>query len=764
MGELFNGRYRILEYISSGSCKDVVKAHDTVIRQREVVLKIFKDSPQSALQCQEKIDKVQAIQREVKILDELGDNKYTAKLLEAAVSADGRLYLVEEFIDGVCLDKYIEEHKLNLEDRLKILDGIARGLAHLHKKKIVHGDLKFANVLVEHNVPKLIDFGVAKIVGEQEISSGSLRYCAPEIFKGQFGCYSDIWSFGIIAYRMLNDRFPFYIGKSEARDEIELLSELKRQIMHKEYESINSIPKGVDKLVRKCLEKNFKCRYKDGAQLHRALVMQRLKNHSDYCTIVSLALGLSCYLGISYLVDRPDVKKAYISREHGNAEIYIEKSMPWTVRERVTYTPLDENHPRWCKDSLLFLRDKCLVMLQSDGKEFKLIENVLGFDYNEKNNKLCYVKPLAQRDSEGNVTHIVHKLVLSEINFNAVNILNEIAIPIFGEGLIMNDSGKVLLSDAWRKWHYVDFSKELNLSDVLPNYAPVIEIDACKAKELEEFIKQPENPMSRVKVPKFSIKVPEKPKPIKLENIVYLQNNNLFALDSEFKIRKLTESYSIKNFSRERDMIAFENEDDIFLLENGLIRNFTNSGAKESRPILAGNMLYYFGLSQLFSHNLAANEKKAYDFQGFFSGEALLFKNKLGFVSQSESCDYLYIFDTENNMFEEMKTDQNKRMGVIDSQIAMQEKYILTSASPDGKKIALQEFAGGFVIRNQNEELRVLDFGQNVLDCYWSADSDSLWFVARQSAAELNKKIKYMECVYSVKDKKILHCYTYLKD
>jgi len=87
----------------------------------------------------------------------------------------------------------------------------------LHEFGIVHRDLKLENIMMsdnsERSIPKLVDFGLAKIIGPNETATepfGTLGYVAPEVLKKQpysFSC--DVWSFGCIIYAMLSGSLPF---------------------------------------------------------------------------------------------------------------------------------------------------------------------------------------------------------------------------------------------------------------------------------------------------------------------------------------------------------------------------------------------------------------------------------------------------------------------------------------------------------------------------------------------------------------------------
>ncbi|GMV19780.1 MAG: hypothetical protein AMXMBFR56_80040 [Polyangiaceae bacterium] len=145
---------------------------------------------------------------------------------------DGRHYHVMDFVSGETLEGLIERRgALPLAEALPILRGIASALDAAHRQQIVHRDLKPANVvLADHGdsiAPKVIDFGVAKLLGEEpkvaKTRSGALigtpLYMSPEQCRGRnVDQRSDVYSFGVLMYEILTGRPPF-----EGKDAVDLL-------------------------------------------------------------------------------------------------------------------------------------------------------------------------------------------------------------------------------------------------------------------------------------------------------------------------------------------------------------------------------------------------------------------------------------------------------------------------------------------------------------------------------------------------------------
>lgn len=143
-----------------------------------------------------------------------------AQLIDGGETADGALYLAMEFVDGIPLDDYCQQHALGMNERIRLLLSIADALSHAHRNLVIHRDIKPNNILVDRDEgrPKLLDFGIAKLFGAQEDMNLTVQtfgpmtptYAAPEQFKGEaITVATDVYQFGVLMYRLLSGGLPY---------------------------------------------------------------------------------------------------------------------------------------------------------------------------------------------------------------------------------------------------------------------------------------------------------------------------------------------------------------------------------------------------------------------------------------------------------------------------------------------------------------------------------------------------------------------------
>jgi eukaryotic-like serine/threonine-protein kinase len=209
------GHYRILREIGRGGMGVVCLAkRDDGEYQLFVALKLIGNGIHGA-----KFAKL--FWRERQILAQL-DHPNIARLLDGGTTETGQPYYAMEFVDGEPLDKYCREHPLSLREKLELFIAICSAVSYAHRNLIIHRDLKPGNVLVtQEGTPKLLDFGVAKIVADEAQNEATTLmpltplYASPEQMKGEaLTVATDIYSLGVLLYEMLSGRHPY--GSREA--------------------------------------------------------------------------------------------------------------------------------------------------------------------------------------------------------------------------------------------------------------------------------------------------------------------------------------------------------------------------------------------------------------------------------------------------------------------------------------------------------------------------------------------------------------------
>lgn len=207
------GPYEILKKLGSGGMSDVYlarRADGTFNRQ--VAIKLLKQEM--------KLDGVvERFLQERNILASLRHPNIAA-LYDGGTTAKGDDYLVMEYVDGRHLDEYCDDSQATLAARLGIFYTICYAVEYLHSQGITHRDLKPANILVDAaGSPIILDFGIARqtLPNEAGLTSvlktpagGTPAYASPEQLQCMPVCHrSDIYSLGVILFRLIAGRRPF---------------------------------------------------------------------------------------------------------------------------------------------------------------------------------------------------------------------------------------------------------------------------------------------------------------------------------------------------------------------------------------------------------------------------------------------------------------------------------------------------------------------------------------------------------------------------
>jgi len=151
------------------------------------------------------------------------DHPHIGGLLDGGTTEDGLPYFVMEYIEGQPLYTYCDSNSLNITDRLKLFRSICDAVHYAHQKQVVHRDIKPSNVLVTSDgVPKLLDFGIAKLLNPQlagdithDPTATAMRlmtpeYASPEQVQGAPTTpTTDVYSLGVLLYELLTGHRPY---------------------------------------------------------------------------------------------------------------------------------------------------------------------------------------------------------------------------------------------------------------------------------------------------------------------------------------------------------------------------------------------------------------------------------------------------------------------------------------------------------------------------------------------------------------------------
>jgi eukaryotic-like serine/threonine-protein kinase len=257
------GAYRIVRLIGRGGMGIVYcGVRDDGHYQQEVAIKLVAMGVFSDLARHR-------FQQEREILAGL-EHPYIARLLDAGTSEDGMPYFVMELVDGVPLDVYCDKHQLSLTNRLRLVRRVCEAVQYAHQQLVVHRDLKPTNVLVtDEGLPKLLDFGIAKLLGEGAQSGMTLpimtpEYASPEQIRGEaISTTTDVYSLGVLVYRLLTARSPYEASPDRQHDFAHAICEVEPQppSMVSAYSFRHRLAGDVDAIVLKALRKEPSRRY-----------------------------------------------------------------------------------------------------------------------------------------------------------------------------------------------------------------------------------------------------------------------------------------------------------------------------------------------------------------------------------------------------------------------------------------------------------------------------------------------------------------------
>lgn len=276
IGKVLGDRYEIIEKIGGGGMALVYKARCRLLN-RFVAIKVLRP------EFTEDEEFVKKFRREAQSAASLSHPNIVG--IYDVGTENNNYYIVMEYIKGQTLKELIKSKgTLGVEYATNIAIQICYALDHAHKNHIVHRDIKSHNILIrEDNSVKVTDFGIARAVSSSTITNtgnviGSVHYFSPEQARGGYTDEkSDIYSLGIVMYEMLTGRLPF-----EGESPIAVALKHIQEEPLPPSKIVPRIPKAVEAILLKCMEKEVSKRYNSAAEIINDLRQSLVMPNGDF--------------------------------------------------------------------------------------------------------------------------------------------------------------------------------------------------------------------------------------------------------------------------------------------------------------------------------------------------------------------------------------------------------------------------------------------------------------------------------------------------
>lgn len=310
------GAWEVRERLGGGGMGDVyrVERADGEYRQ-QAALKLMRPLPAAFWS---------RFQAERQILAEL-EHPGVARLLDGGLGADGRPFMVLEYVDGAPIDAWCADRRLDARRKVGLILELCQAVAHAHAKLVVHRDIKPSNVLVTaEGRTRLIDFGVARLVtvgdGARTETPLSVEYAAPELLEGRSATVmTDVYGLAATLFELLTGRPPIVVAGDPMIVAIRKIAEAPAERLLSAATDLDAPPgfaRDLDAVLARALRKEPHARYPTvdafAADLTRALagnpvkardgergyVLSRFVQRRRWPIAAGLAIGLSLAGGL----------------------------------------------------------------------------------------------------------------------------------------------------------------------------------------------------------------------------------------------------------------------------------------------------------------------------------------------------------------------------------------------------------------------------------------------------------------------------------
>jgi eukaryotic-like serine/threonine-protein kinase len=272
IGQIIEGKYRIVRVLGVGGMGSVYEGENTRIHRR-VAIKVLHAA------VAQKSDFVQRFEREAQAAGRIG-SQHIVEVLDLGNLPSGERFMVMEYLDGEPLTNRIKRKgRLGTQECAHLTAQLLNGLAAAHQAGIIHRDLKPDNIFIVQrggaDFVKIVDFGVSKFTNSgDELSMtrtgavmGTPYYMSPEQARGQpIDHRSDVYSVGVVCYQALTGQLPF---------NAETFNELLFKIALETPEPIEKIIQGVEPalaaIIRRSMERDAAHRFQSAAEFGAAL-------------------------------------------------------------------------------------------------------------------------------------------------------------------------------------------------------------------------------------------------------------------------------------------------------------------------------------------------------------------------------------------------------------------------------------------------------------------------------------------------------------